>query len=138
MTDYTATATVTMNDTWDSVSSVTLADADGKKGDYVKVTYSYDGPADGVYVQLYDATTLKPFLKKPVQVTWKNITLNTAKKTATLTFTAPLAVGKYYVEVTPYITDQKAITDQEANVTTIGDSVKSAKTATLTIPVTKK
>ena len=130
--EYKAEASIAMNNHWDSVANVSLTDADGKKGDYVKVTYSYDGPADGVYVQLYNITTGKAIFETPVQVTWKNVTLNLAKKTVTFTFPAPLAVGKYYVEVTPYITDQ------EANVTTIGDSVKSAKTATLTIPVTKK
>ena len=121
---------IVLNHDWNTITNVALADLDGKKGDWMKVTYSYNAPADGVYVQLLDATTLKP-IGEPVAVPAEKITLNTAKKTALLTIEAEIS-GKYYVTVTPYLADSET----EA-ITTIGDTVQSKKAASLAIPASK-
>ena len=123
---YAGKASVTMNHNWDSVSNVALADADGKKGNQVRITYSYDGLAEGVYVQFRNASSGEELLYAPLTIDYDDdcVTVNGAKKTVAIVLDEPYVSGKYYVEVTPYLI--------ESNDVVIGDSVVSAKAAKIT------
>ena len=142
VTAFGAKADITLNRAWNSVSNVTLADGDSKKGNKVTVSFNIDGVADGVYVTLNDAYGNVCYGPAPVSFDdIEEATISTTKKgtVATVTINAPVTSGKYYAEVTPYLgttvntyDDEGTIIESELNVTTVGDSVISAKTAKIT------
>ena len=110
--------TITVKDTWNAVSGVAAAQV--KKAKQLKVTWNYDGAADGVYINIYGTNGQ---LVKREAVPASELTLAAGKKANTATYIVSTElddgnqlVGKYNVEVTPYLVDDND------SVTTIGDS----------------
>ena len=127
--DCVVSGSIVLGSDWNSVKNVSLADADSKKGSNVKITYSYNAPADGVYVQLY-STTGEAVFDTPVQISCEDaeMTVNPAKKTATVTLERSLN-GKYYAEVTPYlmsVDEESTVENPIYNTVTVGDSAISS------------
>ena len=122
------TQTLTLKLDWNEISNVTAAQV--KKAAQLKITCNYVGAADGVYVNLYDAATGELALTEDVP--YDQIQLTEGKKANTAVFYVDTLVndeqlvGKYLVEVTPYLGSSETPSGM-----TVGDSVVGAKAVTI-------